>query len=112
MPHDLPEVDWRVISRDLKPLALDRYCQRVLAEVTAVINAERSSHDRYLELYRVIDRRDRELAQTFNDLRRSTALLQLLGMWSLGLIEKSELDQLTAETRQLLLSIRGSVTEQ
>ena len=86
MSRDIPEADWLVISRELKPLALDRYCRRVLAEVSDVINAEGPSHERYLEMFRVIDRRDRELAQTFNALRRSTAMLQLLGMWSLGIV--------------------------
>jgi hypothetical protein len=110
MSHEISEADWRVISRELKPLALDRYCRRVLAEVSAVIASERSSHERYLELCHVIDRRDRELGNTFNDLRRSTATMQLLAMWSLGLFERSELDRLTAETRQWLLSCRKNET--
>lgn len=101
--QECSEADWRVISRELKPLALDRYCQRVLAEVADLITAERHSHDRYMDLCQLIERRDSERAAAFNGLSRSTALLKLLHMWSLELIERSELDRLTPETCQLLL---------
>lgn len=109
MSQGIPEADWRVISTKLMPLALDRYCTLVLAEVNALIAADRPSHDRYRDLYQLIKRRDRELAEAFNDLRRSTAMMQLLRIWSLGLLEQSELNPLTDETRQWLLEISSSM---
>ncbi len=37
----------------------------------------RSFHDRYLEIYKLIDARDAELARVFDNPRRSQAVLQL-----------------------------------
>lgn len=44
---DIAESDWRIV-RDLKPLILERFCQRVLAEVaTQASSAGSSAQARY-----------------------------------------------------------------
>ena len=50
----------------------------ILEEVAdASQSTEVSAHDRYLKGYKLIKQRDRQMANAFNDFRRSTAVMQL-----------------------------------
>ena len=61
MSAELPESDWKAF-RKLRGLALERFCDRVLAEIGSVTsNAERTSHSRYLSTYELIQERDDQL---------------------------------------------------
>jgi hypothetical protein len=101
------EPDWKHL-RSLHPLALDRFCTRVLAECTAVIQNESiSPHARYLQLFDLIRERDRTLASAFDGLRRSTAIEQLADMHRLELLSEAEFDRFSAETREEVLRISG-----
>jgi hypothetical protein len=111
MDREIRESDWKIL-RQLHPVALDRFCQRILSEVGDVISdTEQNSHARYLELVKLIERRDGELADAFDDLRRSTALLKLVRMQSQRLLTEAELARFSSETRdavQRLLSIQST----
>lgn len=99
MARDFPESDWKKF-RKLREVALERLCNRILKEILALA-ADTSSgpHQRYLEIYELICRRDREIGSAFNDPRRLRALQQLSAMHALGLLEAGELDAFTEETR-------------
>ncbi|MBK8068914.1 MAG: peptide ABC transporter substrate-binding protein [Rhodanobacteraceae bacterium] len=85
------EADWKHL-RSLKPVVLDRLCERILNEVVRTSRAPgKSNHERYLAVYRLIQRRDREIAEAFNDMRRSTALYSILAMHRLGLFTTEEI---------------------
>ncbi len=100
----IPESDWKKFVK-LKEVALSRFCERILTEVDAIrANAALSSHDQYLELFALIEKRDRELAQTFDDHSRSKALLQLDLIASRGLLEAEELSELSEATRKVIES--------
>jgi hypothetical protein len=74
---DIPEADWKVL-RSLKDVALERLCERILAEVHAAASMPgRTNHQRYLDVYALVQKRDRAVADCFNDLRRSTATISL-----------------------------------
>jgi hypothetical protein len=99
MGRDIPEADWKLFRR-LQPLALDRFCQRVLAEVAGLAaEAGRSSHDRYRAVFELLQRRDQELADAFNNPRRSTALLQLVRIRGQGLLTEEEFARFSPATR-------------
>lgn len=105
MARDFPESDWKVFRR-LHGVALERFCAGVLNEIQAAASKEdRSSHDRYLDVYRLIHQRDRELAQAFNDFRRSTAFMQLVVMQSHGLLTQEEMSAFTLQTRESVGSL-------
>lgn len=59
-----------------------------------------TAHQRYLKVYRLTHKRDKELADAFNDPRRSMALLQLMTIVSLKLITPEELATFSPETQQ------------
>lgn len=107
MSREFPESDWKVF-RELRELALQRFCQRVLIEVEQISSDPTTSfRDRYLRVYRLLQRRDRELAQAFNDPRRSTAMMQLTVITSRGLLESEELMRFTVSTRETLTEFAG-----
>jgi len=107
MFRQIAERDWKVL-RDLKPLALDRFCERVLGEMTLLANdADKGAHARYLAVYKLLMDRDEELAAAFNGLRRSTALLQLTIMRRHGLITDEEMAQFSQDTREAVEMILG-----
>lgn len=107
MERRISEADWKRLGR-LKPVALDRFCQGVLAEVARVAaDPTRGSHDRYLEVFRLLQERDTELAAAFDDLRRSTALFRLARMRALGAVTDQELGEFDAETRGAVAVLLG-----
>ena len=59
MLRTIVEADWKVLRR-LHPLALERFCERVLAEIDPVIQVRaQSAHQRYLGIFKIIEQRDR-----------------------------------------------------
>jgi hypothetical protein len=98
MEGDLPEPDWKVVRR-LHASALERFCQRVLADVERINGAAgKSAHARYLEVYKLIEEQDKEIEWIFNDLRRSNAVELLCAMCARRLLSEEELAALSPET--------------
>ena len=107
--HDFPESDWKVF-RQLREVALDRFCRRVLDEIEPLrLNASRSHHERYLDVLRLLQERDQELADAFDDPRRSQMILQLGAMHAYGLLEPEELARFTPRTRATVESFAKEV---
>ena len=64
------EADWKNF-RQLRELALERFCKRTLDELQPILdNASRTYHDRYLEVFRVLNARDDVLAAEPGELDR------------------------------------------
>ena len=102
---DIRESDWKIF-RELRQVALERFCQRVLTEIEGMSSdANKSFHERYLEVYRHIEQQDSELGRAFDAPRRSQALTQLAVISSLGLIEPEELMRFTEETRNTVAAL-------
>ncbi len=105
MPRDLPEVDWKA-CRKLQAVALERFCERIVNEIgTIASNNSTSYHTRYLDLYKLIERRDDEIARAFNDPKRSNIVLQLVAIVSHGLLTQDELQSLSPEIRETVESL-------
>lgn len=103
----IAETDWKRL-RQVKELALERLCASILDECQAIILREGStSHERYLALYRHIHDRDKDVAEAFNGLSRSTGLDRLATMCALGLITDQELAEFSAETQQKVQVLLG-----
>jgi hypothetical protein len=99
MESGFRESDWKLF-RKLQPLALERFCQRVLDEIGRLAaDADKSTHERYLAVYRLLKKRDRSLADAFNDPRRSTALVQLARIRAEELLTQEEFDRFSDGVR-------------
>ena len=65
MSRVINESDWRLF-RKLEPIALDRFCERVLSEINRISSdSNKSSHQRYVDIFKLLERRDRELADAY-----------------------------------------------
>ena len=105
--RNFPESDWRIL-RELRPRALERLCERVLSEISDVSSESgKSFHERYLAIYKLVERRNEDIARAFDDPRRSRAFFQLAAMKSFGLLRPAELKRFTADTLEIL----GTFTE-
>jgi hypothetical protein len=106
MSNGIPESDWRTF-RELQALALERFCQRVLDDIARIsADSTRTSHERYLEIYRLTQERDMDLAHAFEAPRRSQMILQLVVIHSMGLLEPEELLRFTGATQETILSLK------
>lgn len=95
-----PERDWKVF-RELREVALERYCERVLDEVSSlVVDSEKTHHGRYLEVRRLLKTHDSEVARAFNSPKRSVAIIQLSVMVANRLFEQEELMRFSENTRR------------
>jgi hypothetical protein len=104
--NDIKESDWKHL-RQLKPIALDRLCSRILLEVEKVSSDhEKTMHQRYLTVYRIVRDRDDELGQIFNNLKRSNAVSKLFLMHRTGLLTDDEWDGFSDEIRSVFARIQ------
>jgi hypothetical protein len=111
MTDKAPEADWRVF-RGLQKIALDRFCTRVLDEADRLLrDASRPAHDRYLDLYRLMRERDRQVSAMFDDPNRSRMVWQAARMHALDLLEPDELERFSDKTRRLIEAVADDVLE-
>ena len=102
--NSVPECDWKVFTR-IHPVALERFCEQVIQELEKLLaDSAKSSHDRYLATYALVKERNKELANTFDDYRRSTAFWQIAIMYNRGLLTEAEFQQFSSETRNSILA--------
>ena len=110
MSEHIPESDWRQF-KELHLILRERFCRKVLDELGNVISSsDQSAHERYVKVYRLLERRDKELARAFNDFRRSTAIMQLMIMRSMRLLTDEEMRRFTPETKRHLDAL-ASITK-
>jgi DNA-binding MarR family transcriptional regulator len=64
MQRTIPESAWKILRR-VHALAVERFCERVLAEIESVVHRGESGHQRYLDVFQVVQQRDREMARIF-----------------------------------------------
>ena len=105
-PREIKESDWK-LWRALSKEALERHCQKTLTEAARLATGEESAHERYLKLYRLIQRRDREITEVFDDPRRSKAYLQIARALHKKIISRAELERFSEETREFVGELAG-----
>jgi len=99
MSSDIPESDWRRF-KEVHAKLLERYCSGILDEIAvASQGAGGSAHERYLKVYQLLRERDEQIANAFNDFRRSTAVMQLGIMRRMKLLADEELSLFSEQTR-------------
>jgi lipase chaperone LimK len=104
---EIPERDSKLL-RELKPVALERLCERILrsaAEIAAASGA--TNHQRYLKLYAMLQKQNREVAIAFDDHRRSTALPKIAQIHARGLFTEEEFARFSEETRKRVLALES-----
>jgi len=101
------ESDWKRL-RDLKPIALDRFCSRVLSDIEqACSDSGATSHQRYLAIYDLIQKQDKKLGQIFDGLSRSSAVGKLFLMRRAGLLTDEEIAGFSEDIRSAVANDQG-----
>jgi hypothetical protein len=109
MSGDFPEADWKVL-RSVKEAALNRLCERILDECRRVMDdASRSAHQRYLKMFELVQTRDDDIANAFNDMRRSRAIRSISWMRYLKLLTDDEWERFSPRTRELAQFLAGEI---
>jgi len=102
---DIPERDWKLL-RELKPVTLERLCERILRGASQIAAASGATkHQRYLKLYAMVQKQNREVAMAFDDHRRSTALSKIVQIHRRGLFTEEEFARFSEETRKFVLAV-------
>jgi hypothetical protein len=110
MMREIKESDWKIF-RQLHAVALERFCQRVLDDSERLHgDTSHTAYERYIAIYRLFEERDKEVALLFNDLRRSTALLQIAALKVRGLLAEEEFARFSQETQSLVAALLGELT--
>jgi hypothetical protein len=105
MNDRIKESDWKIF-KELQPLALKRYCEGVMEEVDQIISdTKRDSHERYIEMYKIVRDGDKKLAHMFDGFSRSRAMNQLVMYYGNDLLKEEEIAQLSDETRERIRAI-------
>jgi hypothetical protein len=100
--RQIKESDWKIL-RQLSPEALERFCKRILREIEQInSDSTKSFHQKYLDIYEVIHRRNKEMALAFDDIRRSNALIHIMAMKSRDLLTEDEFYRFSQETRDII----------
>jgi hypothetical protein len=108
MGPQIKEADWKIF-REIRVTALERFCERILSGVSRLAaETGQSSHRRYLAVFRLLQEQDDQLADMFNNPRRSAALFQLARMRSQGLLTEEEFACFSSETRSKAQFLLGS----
>jgi hypothetical protein len=103
----ISEPDWKLFRR-IHAAALERFCQRVLSDIEGLAkDGAKTSHERYLAIYGLVQQRDSELADIFADPRRSTAIEQLAHMRALNLPTDDEMARFSPDTREIVRFLTG-----
>jgi hypothetical protein len=109
MVREIKESDWKLFRR-LRAVALERFCQHVIEEINhTTSNCTGDYHKRYLEVFSLIRKRDKELGRAFDDVRRSNAFILLASIKASQLLTDEEFSQFSQETRaavEVILEIR------
>lgn len=96
---DIPEKDWKKL-RAMKDELLQVACGRILNKISRVIEkSNEGNHQTYLTLWKTLREEDREIANMFDDVKRSTAILKLAAWYRNKLIDRETLAQFSEETR-------------
>ena len=105
------ERDWRAF-RELREVALERFCDRVLDELQSICSEpSRTPHERYLALCQTLGERNAKVAEAFDNPRRSHMLRQLAVIHSLGLLQPTEWARFTEVTRDAIVLLVDGLAE-
>src|SRR5258708_18066826 len=105
---EIKDHDWKLLRR-VHQLALERFCERILAEIDRVLrDGATNHHARYLQIFTILQQRDPEMARLFDNPRRSHALTMLAQIRSQWLLTEDEFSSLSPETRGAIQMLLGA----
>ena len=99
--QNIPEADWKA-WRALSKEALNRFCERALNEAAELADTDGTPYERYLQMYKQLMKRDAQIADVFNDQRRSRAYQQIASAIRHRIITRAELSRFSEHTQAVI----------
>jgi len=88
-----PEEDWKILKK-LKVQLLQDFCDNILDQLEPIIkNRKNGSHRAYLDLWKILNKKNNELANMFDDLKRSTAFFKLAAWRDIGFLSEDNFNK-------------------
>ncbi len=95
----ITESDWKYL-RKIKDKILNRHCDAILEVLDLILkNREGEEHKSYLQIYSLINNKDKEIAITYNDLKRSNAIEKICHMRRHLAMTDEEFSKFSEETK-------------
>ena len=102
MSGKITESDWKLF-RKLHEIAVERFYQRTVSEIERLLLEKNGTNrDQFWNAFELMNQRRKEASGLFDDLRRSTALVQLALIYSNGLLTSEEMFRFSPETRAMV----------
>lgn len=99
----IPERDWKKL-RAMKDSVLTDACDRILSKIDRLLKEKNSnSHQKYLNLWKLMRKEDNEIALMFDDLKRSSALIKLAAWKKNSLLTDDQLEQFSESTQESIV---------
>jgi hypothetical protein len=104
----LTDADWTVF-RKLYKVALERFSQRTVLDVQRLAaHPDKSFHERYRAINKLIERRNVAYGAAFKPLKRPLAFINLLAVYNMGILTPEELAEFSPEMRETLQAMLGT----
>ncbi len=101
----IKESDWKYL-RSIKDQVLNRHCDGILEVIDLILqNRKSEEHKSYIQIYNLINRKDNEIAITYNDLKRSNAIEKICHMRRHFAMTDEEFSKFSDETKDIVNSI-------
>lgn len=100
----IKESDWKYLG-NLKKALLARLCNRILDDIRTECGQEKrepDAHEQYLKVYDLIKKKDKMVADCFDDWSRSDLIFNILFLIKYKVITDEEVAQLSEETKERL----------
>jgi hypothetical protein len=105
--RQINETDWKLLQR-LKGPAIERLCRRHISRVKEICRPDDSPYKRFLEVFSEVNKGNDAISRSFDDLRRSTAIVRLAAMRKERLIADEEFSNFGDETRNFVNALNGT----
>ena len=101
----IPEQDWKKI-RSLKDNILNAVCADILEEINKVCKTKGGeNHKAYLKTWNIVNKRDKDIAGMFDDLKRSNAIFKVALWYKHGYLTDNEVKEFTDQTYKAIQSL-------
>lgn len=98
----IKESDWKYL-RQIKDEILNRHCDAILEAVDLIIqNRKGAEHKSYIQIFSLINKKDEEIAITYNDLKRSNAIEKICHMRRNLAMTDDEFSKFSQETQNIV----------
>lgn len=98
--YSIPEKDWKIL-RTLKDELLAKACDEVFIKVNALSEMRSGcEHQSYLTLWELVQNENRKIAEMFDDLKRSNAILKISALKRYNILSEEQLCLFSNETQK------------